>query len=40
MQNKMVKLQTLDFGAHFDATKHIKLVPPFQEKEVTVVSKT
>ena len=34
MQNKMVKLQPLDFGIHFDVTKHIRLVPPFQEKEV------
>ena len=34
MQNKMVKLQPLEFGIHFDVTKHIRLVPPFQEKEV------
>ena len=34
MQNKMVKLQHLDFSIHFDVTKHIRLVPPFQEKEV------
>ena len=34
MQNKTVKLQPLDFGVHFDVTKHIRLVPPFQEKEV------
>ena len=34
MQNKMVKPQPLDFGVHFDVTKHIKLFPPFQEKEV------
>ena len=34
MQNKMVKPQPLDFGVHFDVTKHIRLVPPFQEKEV------
>ena len=34
MQNKMVKLQPLDSGVHFDITKHIRLVPPFQEKEV------
>ena len=34
MQNKTVKPQPLDFGIHFDVTKHIRLVPPFQEKEV------
>ena len=34
MQNKTVKPQPLDSGAHFDVTKHIRLVPPFQEKEV------
>ena len=34
MQNKSVKPQPLDFGIHFDVTKHIRLVPPFQEKEV------
>ena len=34
MQNKTVKPQPLDFGIHFDATKHIRLVPPFLEKEV------
>ena len=34
MQNKTVKPQPLDFGVHFDVTKHIRLVPPFQEKEV------
>ena len=34
MQNKMLKLQPLDFGIHFNVTKHIRLVPPFQEKEV------
>ena len=34
MQNKTIKLQPLDSGAHFDVTKHIRLVPPFQEKEV------
>ena len=33
MQNKMVKPQPLDSGAHFDVTKHIRLIPPFQEKE-------
>ena len=34
MQNMTVKRQPLDFGTHFDITKHIRLVPPFQEKEV------
>ena len=34
MQNKTVKPQPLDFSIHFDVTKHIRLVPPFQEKEV------
>ena len=34
MQNMTVKRQPLDSGAHFDITKHIRLVPPFQEKEV------
>ena len=24
----------MDLGTHFDDTKHIRLVPPFQEKEV------
>ena len=33
MQNKTVKPQPLDFGVHFDVTKHIRLVSPFQEKE-------
>ena len=33
MQNK-VKTKPLDVGSHFDVTKHIRLVPPFQEKEV------
>ena len=33
MQNKTVKPQPLDFGIHFDVTKH-RFVPPFQEKEV------
>ena len=33
MQNKTVKRQSLDFGFHFDVTKHIRLVPPFQENE-------
>ena len=32
MQNKTVKPQPLDFGVHFDVTKHIRLVPPFQEE--------
>ena len=34
MQNKTVKLQLLDFGVRFDVTKYIRLVPPFQGKEV------
>ena len=34
MQNKTVNPQSLDFGAHFDVTKHIRSVSPFQEKEV------
>ena len=34
MQNQPVKPQPLDFGTHFDVSKHIRLVPPFQEKEV------
>ena len=29
-----VKIKPLDLGTHFDVTKHIRLVPPFQEKEV------
>ena len=29
-----VKTKPLDLGTHFDVTKHIRLVPPFQEKEV------
>ena len=33
MQYK-VKTKPLDLGTHFDVTKHIRLVPPFQEKEV------
>ena len=33
MQNMTVKRQSLDSGVHFDITKHIRLVPPFQEKE-------
>ena len=31
MQDK-VKPKKLDLGTHFDATKHIRFVPPFQEK--------
>ena len=38
MRNKTVKPQSLDFDVHFDVTKHIRLVPPFQEKEVTSIS--
>ena len=34
MQNMTIKRQPLDSGTHFDVTKHIRLVPPFQEKEV------
>ena len=34
MQNMTVKRQPLDSGTHFDVTKHIRFVPPFQEKEV------
>ena len=33
MQDK-VKIKLLDLGTHFDVTKHIRLVPTFQEKEV------
>ena len=33
MQDK-VKTKPLNLGTHFDVTKHIRLVPPFQEKEV------
>ena len=33
MQGK-VKTKPLDLGTHFDVTKHIRFVPPFQEKEV------
>ena len=33
MQDK-AKTIPLDLGSHFDVTKHIRLVPPFQEKEV------
>ena len=29
-----VKTKPLDLGTHFDVTKHIRLVRPFQEKEV------
>ena len=34
MQSMAVKRQPLDSGVHFDITKHIRLVPPFQGKEV------
>ena len=34
MQNMTVKRQLLESGVHFDITKHIRLVPPFQEKEI------
>ena len=33
MQDK-VRPKLLHLGTHFDITKHIRLVPPFQEKEV------
>ena len=33
MQDK-VKTKLLNLGTNFDVTKHIRLVPPFQEKEV------
>ena len=33
MQDK-AKTKLLDLGTHFDVTKHIRLVPPFQENEV------
>ena len=33
MQDK-VKPKPLDLGTHFDVIKHIRFVPPFQEKEV------
>ena len=33
MQDK-TKTKPLDLGTHFDVTKHIRLVPPFQQKEV------
>ena len=33
MQDK-AKTKPLDLSTHFDVTKHIRLVPPFQEKEV------
>ena len=33
MQDK-VKTKPLDLGTHFDVTKHIRLFPPCQEKEV------
>ena len=34
MQNMTVIRKPLESGVHFDITKHIRLVPPFQEKEV------
>ena len=34
MQNNTVKPQPLECGVHFDVTKNIRLVPPFQEKHV------
>ena len=34
MQNMTVNRQPLDSGTHSDVTKHLRLVPPFQEKEV------
>ena len=37
MQNVTVKRQPLDSGAHFDVTKHIRLIPPFQEKRLTSI---
>ena len=33
MQDK-AKTKPLGLGTHFDVTQHIRLVPPFQEKEV------
>ena len=33
MQDK-AKTKPLDLGTHFDVTKHTRLAPPFQEKEV------
>ena len=33
------KAKPLDLGTHFDVTKHIRLVPPFQEKEVETLEK-
>ena len=33
MQDK-VKTKPRGLGTHFDVTKHIRIVPPFQEKEV------
>ena len=33
MQDR-AKTKPLNLGTHFDVTKHIRLVPPFQEKEV------
>ena len=34
MQDK-VKTKPLDLGTHFDVARHIRLVPPFQEKKLT-----
>ena len=36
LQNKMVKLQPLDFGAHFDVTKHIRFLH-FRKKRLTSI---
>ena len=33
MQDK-VETKPLDLGTHFNVTKHIRLFPPFQKKEV------
>ena len=35
IQNMTVKRQPLDFGTHFDVTKHIRLVPLFKKKRLT-----
>ena len=34
MQNMTVKRQPLDSDAHFDVTKHIRLVASFQENKL------
>ena len=39
MQDK-AKTKPLDLGTHFDVTKHIRLVPPFQEKKLTNIFST